>query len=163
MTDFNPRTVTDTADNSEATGRGSAERSEVEHLSGSGKSTEVLPKRTNRRWSAKEKLRVLAAAEACVKHGELGALLRREGIYSSHLAKWRALREQGELGALGEKKRGRKPADAHPLVAKLAESEKKNRTLTKKLERAEEIISFQKKFAEMFGKIITLPDDIEKM
>lgn len=124
---------------------------------------EVTPKRTKRRFSAGEKLRILAVADGCTKHGELGALLRREGLYSSQIATWRTLRETGELDALTSKKRGRKAAIVNPLSKQLADAERKNRILTKKLEQAETIISFQKKFAEMFGKIITLPEELEKI
>jgi transposase-like protein len=129
----------------------------------SKQSTEVTPKSTKRRFSAATKLRILAAADGCTKHGELGALLRREGLYSTQIASWRRLRDQGGLGSLTDKKRGRKPMDSTPLAAKLAASEKRVLALTKRLEKAEEIIDFQKKFAVMFGKIITLPEDIEKM
>ena len=125
------------------------------------RSTEVTPKRTKRRFSAKEKLRILVAADACVKHGDLGALLRREGLYSSQVAKWRLLRDQGELGALSEKKRGRKP-NTNPLKAELAASEKQIAILTKKLEQAAEIIDVQKKLAALFGKTITLPPHLEE-
>jgi len=121
---------------------------------------EVKPKRAKRRFSAKEKLRIVAAADACTKHGELGALLRREGMYSAQVAKWRVLRDQGELGALTDKKRGRKP-NLNPLAPKLALSEKRNASLTRKLEKAIEIIDVQKKIAELLGNIITLPAHLE--
>lgn len=149
----------DFSDSSETTGRDSP----TGEQSGGRKSrsTEVTPKRTKRRFSAKEKLRILVAADACVKHGELGALLRREGLYSSQVAKWRLLRDQGELGALTEKKRGRKP-NTNPLKAELAASEKRNAILTRKLEQAAEIIDVQKKLAALFGKTITLPPHLEE-
>lgn len=124
--------------------------------------TEVIPKRRKRRFPASEKLRILALADACSKHGEMGALLRREGLYSNQIAAWRLLREQGELEALADKKRGRKPADTHPLVAKLAAAEKLAATLTRKLEKAQEIIDVQKKFAALFGTIIKLPEHLEE-
>jgi transposase-like protein len=111
--------------------------------------TEVTPKRRKRRFSAGEKLRILTLADACTKHGEMGALLRREGLYSTQIAAWRLLRDQGELVALTDKKRGRKPADTHPLVAKLAATEKREAVLTKK-------------FAALFGTIIKLPEHLEE-
>ena len=148
----------DSSDSPETTGRDSPTG---ERGGGKSKSTEVTPKRTKRRFSAKEKLRILVAADACVKHGELGALLRREGLYSSQVAKWRLLRDQGELGALSEKKRGRKP-NTNPLRAELAASEKRVATLTRKLEQAAEIIDVQKKLAALFGKTITLPPHLEE-
>jgi len=124
-------------------------------------SAEVVPKRPKRRFSAKEKLRILTAADGCVKHGELGALLRREGLYSSQLASWRLLRNRGELSALTDKKRGRK-ADSNPLRAELAASRRQVETLTKKLEQAAEIIDVQKKIAALFGKTIILPPHCER-
>lgn len=124
--------------------------------------TEVTPKRRKRRFTASEKLRILAMADACTKHGEMGALLRREGLYSTQIAAWRLLRDQGELIALTEKKRGRKPADTHPLVAKLAAAEKREAALTRQLEKAQEIIDVQKKFAALFGTIIKLPEHLEE-
>ena len=123
--------------------------------------TEVTPRKAKRRFPAKEKLRILSAADGCVKHGELGALLRLEGIYSTQLGKWRRLRDQGELGALTDKKRGRKPC-TNPLAAKLAETERRLESMTKKLEKAEEIIDVQKKIAELFGRMTTLPTLLEK-
>ena len=62
--------------------------------------TEVAAKATRRRFTAAEKLRVLREAERCTKPGELGALLRREGLYSSHLSAWRQARQRGELAGL---------------------------------------------------------------
>lgn len=124
--------------------------------------TEVKPKRIKRRFPASEKLRILAIADACTKHGEMGALLRREGLYSTQIAAWRLLRDQGELAGLTERRRGRKPADTHPLVAKLAASEKLVAVLTRKLEKSQEIIDVQKKFAALFGTIINLPEHLEE-
>src|ERR671917_2393791 len=69
---------------------------------------EVRPKATRRRYSDAEKMRILEAADACRERGELGALLRREGIYGSLLAKWREQRAKGSLQALSAQKRGRK-------------------------------------------------------
>lgn len=159
MVEFLSRGVeTDFTDNRETTGRDSPLG---EQGSKKSQSTEVTPKRTKRRFSAKEKLRILTAADACVKHGELGALLRREGLYSTQVATWRVLRDQGELGALTEKKRGRKP-NTNPLKAELAASEKRNAVLTRKLEQAAEIIDVQKKIAALFGRTITLPSHLEE-
>jgi transposase-like protein len=112
--------------------------------------SEVKPKRARRKFSAAEKLRIVKEAERCTKHGELGALLRREGIYSSQLAEWKLARTKGELGALG-KKRGRKPTRS-PEADKLAALEKDNRMLQKKLDHAEMIIDFQKNLRRCLGK-----------
>jgi hypothetical protein len=91
------------------------------------------------------KLRILRAADACTERGQLGALLRREGLYSSHLITWRRQREQGVLDALEPRKRGRKARPVDPQARKVAELERDNRRLQKRLERAEMIIDFQKR------------------
>ena len=75
--------------------------------------TEVVAKAQRRRFTAAEKLRVLRQADGCAKPGEVSALLRREGLYSSHLASWRAARQRGELAGLAPRARGPK---AKPVV-----------------------------------------------
>ena len=163
MTMFESRSDDQTKDgdsHSEGSGR---QASQSKKPAKSQQDNEVTPKRRKRRFSAKEKLRILALADACTKHGEMGALLRREGLYSTQIAAWRLLRDQGEMVGLSEKKRGRKPADTHPLVAKLAASEKREAVLTKKLEMAKEVIDVQKKFAALFGTIIKLPAHLEEI
>ena len=79
--------------------------------------TEVVAKAQRRRFTAAEKLRVLKEADGCTKPGELGALLRREGLYSSHLATWRAARHRGELAGLTPRARGPKAKPVNPLLA----------------------------------------------
>src|SRR5438034_4549652 len=81
---------------------------------------EVLPKAARRTFSAAEKLRILNEADACTQPGQIGALLRREGLYSSHLVKWRRLRAAGQLRALAPQPRGPKPTPPDPLAAELA-------------------------------------------
>ena len=81
----------------------------------------------------------------------MGALLRREGLYSSHITTWRKQREKGELEGLAPKKRGRKARPINPLTRKIRELENETRRLQKQLDRAETIISFQKKLSEMLG------------
>lgn len=105
---------------------------------------EVLPKAERRQFSADYKLRVLAEADRCSEPGEIGALLRREGLYSSHLSKWRQQRERGALG----QQRGRK---ADPQTAELKRLQRENERLRSRLERAEHIIEVQKKLAELLG------------
>ena len=159
MIEFDPRSETqDGESHRQTTGRDSPSG---EQQAARKQSTEVTPRRTKRRFSAADKLRIVNAADLCTKHGELGALLRREGLYSTQVATWRVLRDEGELGALTNKKRGRKP-NTNPLKAKLAESEKRVATLTRKLEQAAEIIDVQKKIAALFGKTITLPPHLEE-
>ena len=83
--------------------------------------TEVMAKPRRRRFTAAEKLRILKAVDACTKLGEQGALLRREGVYSSYLADWREARARGELDALSPKKRGRKALAPNPLEKDVVE------------------------------------------
>jgi hypothetical protein len=87
---------------------------------------------------------VLREADAC-EAGELGALLRREGLYSSNLSTWRRQRERGELEALSPKQLGRKAKPADPVGVRLAELERENWRLVERLKQAEAIIEVQKK------------------
>jgi transposase len=109
---------------------------------------EVAAKPRRRRFTAEYRLRILKEADACKKPGELGALLRREGLYSSHLTNWRRQREQGALRDLRARRRGPTPRPVDPRVKQL---EAENRRLTRKLQRAETIITLQKKVAEILG------------
>jgi len=145
----------------ETTGRDPGEPRESGR-SGASRSNEVTPRKTRRRFSAKDKLRILEASDRCKLHGELGALLRREGIYSNQLQTWRQQRDEGLLGALQEKKRGRKALPSGPLLKKLHESEKQVQRLQRRLQEAESIISFQKKFLAMFGEIPTVAENEQK-
>ena len=114
------------------------------------KPTEVVARAKRRQFSVSEKLRILAEAEACQESGAISALLRREGLYSSHLTSWRRQREAGQLGA-GRKKRG--PAaqvvDAH--AAQLAALERKVAHAEARAARAERLCELQKKVSELFG------------
>src|SRR2546427_4814519 len=83
--------------------------------------TEVVAKARRRRFTAAEKLRVLREADRCTKAGEVSALLRREGLYSSHLATWRAARSRGELAGLAPRARGPKAKPVDPRDKKLIE------------------------------------------
>jgi transposase-like protein len=112
---------------------------------------EVLETKPRRKFTAKYKLRILAEADRCSQPGELGALLRREGLYSSNLTTWRRQREKGLLKAMSPKKRGRKRKAKNPLAAKVAQLEKENRRLEQKLKQAELIIEAQKKMSEILG------------
>ena len=109
---------------------------------------EVPAKVQRRRFSAEYRLRILKQADACKKPGEVGALLRREGLYSSLLTNWRRQREQGALQDLRARRRGPKPRSIDPRVKQL---EAENRQLHRKLQRAETIITLQKKVAEILG------------
>jgi len=112
---------------------------------------EVPEKARRRRFSAAYKLRILKAADACTQIGEIGALLRREGLYSSHLSKWRQQRDSGALEGLRPKKRGRKPRPVDPQAKRIAKLERENEHLRRKLEQAETIIDVQKKLSRILG------------
>ena len=116
---------------------------------------EVVAKATRRRFSAEYKLKILREAEACTKPGAIGALLRREGLYSSNLTTWRAQRRTGELGGLAPKKRGPVPQAKNPLAAKVVALEREVTRQTARAERAEALVELQKKVAELLG--IALP------
>jgi len=109
---------------------------------------EVPAKVQRRRFPAEYRLRILKQADACKKPGELGALLRREGLYSSLLTNWRRQREQGALRDLRGRRRGPKPRPVDPRVKQL---EAENARLQRKLRRADTIITLQKKVAEILG------------
>jgi transposase len=125
-----------------------------------GNNVEVLAKATRRRFSAEYKLRILREAEACTRPGELGALLRREGLYSSNLTTWRAQRERGELLGLTPKRRGPAPKAKNPLATKVAALEREVARQTARAERAEALVELQKKVAELLGT--PLPRNGEK-
>jgi transposase-like protein len=116
---------------------------------------EVAERATRRRFTAEYKLQVLGQAEASAAPGDLGALLRREGLYSSHLTTWRRQREQGSLAALSPKKRGRPAVPPSPLARRVAELERDNARLTQRLQQAETIIAVQKKLSEALGIPLT--------
>ncbi len=110
---------------------------------------EVAEKPRRRTFSAQYKLRILQEVEACQSPGEIGSILRREGLYQSHLTGWRRQREEGILNALKPQKRGRKVQDRNPVAKKLAELEQENRKLKGSLKKAEIIIEFQKKVSAL--------------
>ena len=108
-------------------------------------------KTARRRFSAEEKLRILEEADACTEPGEIGALVRREGIYFSYLSRWRRARELGVLNGLKAKKRGpKRPAD-QKLTQEVEELRRENERLRARLKQAETIIDVQKKLSQMLG------------
>ena len=111
--------------------------------------TEVRERTVRRRFSAAYKLRILAEADRLEGTGEIGALLRREGLYSSHLTNWRKEREAGALAALEPKKRGPRKDEPNPLAPEVDRLAQENARLAKKLKKAEAIIEFQKKVAAL--------------
>ena len=110
---------------------------------------EVAAKATRRQFSAEYKRRILREAEAAAQPGEIGALLRREGLYSSHLITWRRQRSRGELAGLSPKRRGRKAKAVNPLAKRVTELERDKRRLERKLERAELLLDIQKKASQL--------------
>ena len=104
-----------------------------------------------RQFSSSERRRILAAADRCSKSGEIGALLRREGIYSSQLATWRKRREAIEHAALAPQKRGRKADPAIAEARRVAELTRENERLRRKLAQAHTIIDVQKKLCTLLG------------
>ena len=131
------------------------------HLANSAPDPEVPEKKPRRKFTAKYKLRILDEADACTQPGQIGALLRREGLYSSNLTTWRNQKAEGLLQAMTPKKRGRKRKPKNPLAERVAHLEKENRRLQDKLKKAETIIEVQKKISEILG-INQNPDDSER-
>jgi len=113
--------------------------------------TEVVAKAQRRRFTAEYKRRIVREADRCTTTGAIGALLRREGLYSSYLTTWRAARDRGELEGLAPQKRGPKMEPPDPREKKLAEQEREITRLTKRAERAEALVEIQKKVAALLG------------
>jgi transposase-like protein len=121
---------------------------------------EVLPRAKRRSFTASYKLWVLAEADKCRQQpGQIGALLRREGLYSSHLRTWQRQREAGQMAGLKPQKRGRK---ANEEAAEINQLRHENKRLTRQLEQAELIIEAQKKLSEILGITLEQPKDGEK-
>jgi transposase-like protein len=116
---------------------------------------EVVQRPVRRRFTADYKQRILAEVDAAADTRTVGRILRREGLYSSHLANWRKTRDQSQRTAFEPKKRGPKPSPKNPLQAENAKLTRENTRLNKKLRRAELIIDLQKKVSQILG--ITLP------
>ena len=115
---------------------------------------EVTEKATRRKFSADYKLRILAEAEASTERGQIGALLRREGLYASTLDKWRKQRARGTLG--GEKRGPKVDAQAQEL----RRLQRENERLQQQLRRAENIIEIQKKLAVLLGAELSAADEV---
>ena len=107
-------------------------------------------KATRRRFSAPYKRKILGQADRC-REGQLGALLRREGLYWSNLQTWRRQRDEGTLQGLAPKKRGPKGKPKNPLSGEMKRLQRENRRLKRKLEQAEIMLEIQKKASEMMG------------
>jgi transposase len=118
-----------------------------------GEVTEVTEKARRRAFTVEYKRKIVKEAESCKGPGEIGALLRREGLFSSHLTTWRQARDRGELApGAATKKRGPKAAPVDPRDKKIAELERQIVKVTTRAERAEAIAEIQKKLAALFGR-----------
>jgi len=152
--------------------RSETERSEVERNGAAGKAgaipeavprpnPEVAAKPRRRTFTAEYKQRILSEADAARFSGSIGALLRREGLYSSHLVTWRRERDAGTLDALTPHKRGPK-SKRHPLEEENQKLRRQNERLAEQLRKAEIIIDVQKKVAALLGRPIPTPDPEEQ-
>jgi transposase len=111
----------------------------------------VTSKAKRRFFTAEYKKRILQEADACAETGQIGALLRREGLYSSHLVEWRRLREQGALANLEPKKRGPKGKEANPLADNVAEQQREIARLQAENAKLQLICDVQKKSHSSWG------------
>src|SRR5471030_1763949 len=137
---------------SAATGPGTEEGRRPTIVPGPVAASPELTDRPRRRsFTAQAKLRILADIDRVAGTGGIGAILRREGLYSSVLSDWRRQRDAGALGALTASKRGPKAPPANPLATELAHARRDNVRLQQRLERAEAIIGLQKKLGELLG------------
>ncbi len=115
------------------------------------KTAEVAEKPKRRTFDAPYRQRIVEEADRCIKLGQVGELLRREGLYSSHLSKWRRQRDEGVLDALSSKKRGRKPKPRDSATEELERLRREKEKLAERLRQAEAIIEVQKKVSELLG------------
>jgi transposase len=111
---------------------------------------EVVEKAQRRIYAAEYKLQVLQETDSC-DEGQIGAILRREGLYSSHLTTWRRQRQAGQLAALRDNKRGRKSTPSNPLSAEVERLRRENERLSQRLQQAELIIDIQKKVSAILN------------
>ena len=118
---------------------------------GTGNDPEVLEKPKRRQFTAEYELRILDEAAQCTEPGQIGALLRREGLYSSHLTTWHRQHASGALAALAPRKRGRKVNPRRAEALRLAELEQENERLRQQLQQAQTIIEVQKKVSSLLG------------
>jgi transposase len=123
-------------------------------------SPELSDRPRRRTFTAKDKLRILAEADRAAGTGGIGAMLRREGLYSSALTSWRRQRDAGAIGGLSPAMRGPKTAEPNPLAIELTRLQQDHARLTQRLTRAEAIIDIQKKVAALLG-IPLAPSDNE--
>lgn len=153
MTDTTEQTVAQTIPPAVDT-QGARRATEVSTAGGADQSapvaSEVLEKASRRSFSADYKQRILVEADTCTEPGDVGTLLRREGLYSSHLCKWRKERDQAVRDGLS-KARGQKTKDSGPMAEENARLHKENQRLQAKLVQALTIIDVQKKLSALLG------------
>lgn len=141
-----------------------AEKAEVAGPTATGTSLvaapdpEVVETPARRRFPIAYKLEILRRVDACRRPGEIGEILRREGLYTSHLSAWRHQRDAGALRDLGGRKRGRKAKEVNPLAARLAAVEREKRKLENELRKAKTIIEIQKKVSTLLGIPLNAPE-----
>jgi transposase-like protein len=121
----------------------------------------VLEKPVRRRFTVEYKAKILAEADACTEPGQLGELLRREGLYSSHVSTWRKQRDAGALAGLAPRRRGRKARPKNPLNDENERLRRENQRLKEQLRQAELIIDVQKKVSEMLNIPLKTPNGDE--
>jgi transposase-like protein len=121
---------------------------------------EVLERPRRRTFTGAFKRRIVEEANACAEAGEVGRLLRRHGLYSSHLTEWRAQYRRGALAGVSPKPRGPKP-QKNPLADRVARLEREKARLEKRLRQAETIIEFQKKVSELLEIPLSQPPSDE--
>lgn len=136
----------------------STSHSENGHLVGPDVDPEVVPKAKRRTFTATYKQRILEEADSCNKRGQIGALLRREGLYSSHLSNWRREREANRLRGSTERRRGRKPQQS-AVEKESARLRRENERLRTQLEQANLIIGAQKKLAQALEQTLDQKDE----
>lgn len=120
---------------------------------------EVSDRPRRRKFGAKYKLEILREVDSCTEEGQIGAILRREGLYSSHISKWRQAREAGDLLALMPKKRGRPRKPSDPLKPEVDRLERENAKLQEELRKAQLIIDVQKKLSEILNIPLGTPTE----
>lgn len=120
---------------------------------------QVPAKAARRRFSGEYKQRIVREADAARDAGEIGMLLRREGLYSSHLVTWRRARERGELAGLSPKRRGRKEKAVNPLAKRVVELERDKQRLELRLKQAELLLEIQKKASQLLEIPLASRDD----
>ena len=143
-----------------APGAGTNEGRRPKIVPAPGAASPELPARPRRRtFTVQDKLRILAETDRAAESGGVGAILRREGLYSSALTDWRRQRDAGTFAALVPNKRGRKTIEPNPFAVELAAAQRDKARLAQRLARAEAIIDLQKKVAELLGIPLASSDD----